>query len=132
MTPDCPDSSDKATAPLSEVLARIGWELRDLASAADDLQAVISPNVSNCRCTQWSDLTALQSLDLMRQTLEGVAHFVEALAIAGGGNLQNDPHVDPHHASRGVMLSALSTRLTRSRGVDAATASTASGDCEHF
>ena len=127
MTPDLHQGSDNTAVPMSEVLARIANELRVLAWTSDKLQDAISPIVLANGSADSSSIETLQSLDLMSQSIAGIAQVVDALTRADACRCV----VDPAESCRGLTLSALAERIAGSR-VTPLVAKPADGQCDYF
>jgi hypothetical protein len=116
------------TVPVAGTLDRTSTELRKLASVADGLQHLVSQMLPDHRATDIASLIELQRLDYLRQSIAGIADFLEALAT------KVPPHwsLDAKAASQAVSLSELALRLA-SEVDDGANAHVApSGDFELF
>lgn len=127
MTPEFVRESDVPTVPMSEVLARIADELRVLAWTSDNLQDAISPVVLANGGADKSSLSTLQSLDLISQSIAGIAQVVDALTRADASRGM----VDPMAACRGLTLSALADRIAGQEGRSAFSA-VADDQCDYF
>jgi hypothetical protein len=119
--------SDVPTVPMSEVLARIADELRVLAWTSDNLQDAISPVVLANGGANKSSIATLQSLDLISQSIAGIAQVVDALTRADA----SQGMVDPMAACRGLTLSALADRIAGQEG-RSATSAVADDQCDYF
>lgn len=127
MKPCSLSPDDPMLVPIAALLSRIERELRDLASASDELQTVISPALSVDQLLKTGLFPAVQSLDHMSQTLCAIADFVKAVA----STVPNKWQIDPRSAAVVLSLADLAARLTQSKN-DSETAKLSRGDCEHF
>ncbi len=127
MTPDLQQDNAAATVPMSEVLARIANELRVLAWTSDKLQDAISPVFLANGSADSSSIATLQSLDLMSQSISGIAQVVDALTRVDACQCA----VDPAESCRGLTLSALAERIAGTR-VKSAVAKPSDGQCNYF
>jgi hypothetical protein len=117
MDSDILDTSDAKALPVAELLRRVALELRDLVQTVDGLQLLVgdlAPRGAGCDA---SVVKRLQDFDRLGQTLSGVADFSEALGSAAPDHWR----LNPHPASRIVLLADLAARLaSRERAPSAA------------
>lgn len=93
--------------PSSDVLMGIGHELRALAGGVDDIEELVSNLVVAGSFQGSASLYQLQSLDKLRQSLEGIADFLDVLS-----HVLPNSRFDPSHAAGVVKLAELSRRLS--------------------
>lgn len=93
--------------PSAEVLMGIGHELRTLAGGVDDIEELVSNLVVAGSFRGSASLYQLQSLDKLRQSLEGIADFLDVLS-----NVLPNSRFDPSPAAGVVKLADLSRRLS--------------------
>jgi hypothetical protein len=106
MESDSFETFDK-TMPLADLLRRIAVELRDLTQTVDDLQLVVGRLVSGGAMRDGNAVHQLQNFDRLGQTIAGIADFTETLI----GSVPEHWRLNPHPASRAVLLSDLAARL---------------------
>lgn len=122
---------DSEAVPVAGTLHRASRELRGLAGATDGIQCLVSELLLDHKSTDVTSLLELQRLDHLRQSIAGIADFLEALAAAA------PPHwlLDAKAASQAVTVSELAWRLAPAldaRLVHANAHSASLGDCELF
>jgi hypothetical protein len=89
--------------PLADLLARIAGELRDLAAGVEDANVLGALSATSPRAA----VTALQSLDATRQSLEALADVVDRCAtVCPPGSA-----LDPARHLADLPLAALASRL---------------------
>lgn len=116
------------TMPVADLLQRIAEELRDLSLVVDDLQSLVGRLVSASAIRDSDAMRELQNFDRLGQNLSGVASFAEALGAAAPG----DWLLNPHPASRAVLLSDLAARLVSQPGREPADNLAGAGELEFF
>jgi hypothetical protein len=92
---------------VAELLRRMAQELRQLTPVVDNLQSLVGRLVSANVLQDTGMAHQLQHFDSLGQTLSAIADFAEAL----GGDAPPEWLLDPHSASRAVLLSDLAARL---------------------
>jgi hypothetical protein len=127
MDPDFFETPDAKTTPVADLLRRIAVELRDLTQTVDDLQLAVGGLVSSSAAHDACAMHQLQNFDALSQTLSGLADFTQALGDAASEHWR----LNPHPASRVVLLSDLAVRLVSNEPAPAAEAS-AAGEFEFF
>jgi hypothetical protein len=127
MEPDFFETPDAKTTPVADLLRRIARELRDLSRTVDDLQLSVGGLVSGGAAHDAGAMRQLQNFDSLGQTISGLADFTQAL----GGAAPEHWRLNPHPASRVVLLSDLAVRLVSNERAPAADAS-AAGEFEFF
>jgi len=100
------DTLDTALVPLADVLETISAELRELATSVDGLEALVGNLVVAGGFGGSQSVYEFQTLDRLRQSISGIADFLDAARIVPG-----DCRVDAVKASQSVTLTALSRRL---------------------
>lgn len=121
------DATGSADAPIGEVLGRTARELNHLSARLLYVEAAVGPLVLDAAPCDPSLVRRIQELDHIRQRVEGLAHFIAALALISPDQCL----VDAGAAARLVTLADLAARLTLA---DASAAEHAGdwGDCELF
>jgi len=113
--------------PVGVILLRASAELRELVSLSDRIQVVIGGLIEENGAEFSDELYQLQSLDCLRQTIAGIADFIEALAT----DVPSQWSADVKHAAQSVCLSDLRSRLSGEPDASAAH-STDAGGCALF
>lgn len=93
--------------PVADLLRRMAHELRHLTPVVDNLQTLVGDLVSANGVRDSDVAHQLQQFDSLGQTLSAIADFAEALS----GDAPRDWLLNPHSASRAVLLSDLAARL---------------------
>jgi hypothetical protein len=93
--------------PVADLLRRMAQELRHLTPVVDNLQLLVGRLVSASIMQDGNMAHQLQHFDSLGQTLSAIADFAEAL----GGDAPAEWLLNPHSASRAVLLSDLAERL---------------------
>jgi hypothetical protein len=93
--------------PVADLLRRMAQELRHLTPVVDSLQVLVGRLVSANPVKDRATAHQLQHFDSLGQTLAAIADFAEAL----GGDAPSEWLLNPHSASRAVLLSDLAARL---------------------
>lgn len=93
--------------PVADLLRRMAQELRHLTPVVDNLQLLVGRLVSASIMQDSNMAHQLQHFDSLGQTLSAIADFAEAL----GGDAPAEWLLNPHSASRAVLLSDLAERL---------------------
>ena len=93
--------------PVAELLRRMAQELRHLTPVVDNLQLLVGRLVSASMIQDGATARQLQHFDSLGQTLSAIADFAEALS----GDAPSEWLLNPHSASRAVLLSDLAARL---------------------
>jgi hypothetical protein len=113
--------------PVADLLRRMGHELRDLTHTVERLQLAVGRLVSGG--VRDSDAVhELQHFDRLGQTLSAIADFAEAL----GGDAPAQWLLNPHSASRAVLLSDLAARLVSQLETTPVSNSCIAGEFEFF
>jgi hypothetical protein len=114
--------------PVAGTLDRTSSELRRLVSVTDGVQHLVSQMLLDHRATDITSLIELQRLDYLRQSIAGIADFLEALAATA------PPHwsLDVKAASQAVTLSELALRLASSVDTNPTAHAAPGGDFELF
>jgi hypothetical protein len=114
--------------PVAGTLDRTSGELRRLAAVTDGIQHLVSQMVLDHTASDVTSLLELQRLDYLRQSIAGIADFLEALAAAA------PPHwsLDAMTASQAVNLSELALRLASAPDPRPSAHAASVGDCELF
>jgi hypothetical protein len=128
MDSDAFETSNSKTVPVADLLRRIAQELRDLTQTIDDLQQVLGRLVSNSAVRDSGSVRELQNFDRLGQTMSGIADFVDAL----GEDAPADWRLNPHPASRVLLLSELAVRLVSQNARAPVPASQEAGEFEFF
>jgi hypothetical protein len=123
-------SAEPALTPVPDLLGRVSAELRDMAAGVDRLHtlagALAGAGDGNA-ARDHAYLQALQSADLIEQTLRGLAGFLADLAQAAAPGW----HIDAHNALAAITLSDLAARLA-APPQPAPAQQELNGDCEFF
>jgi len=119
----CQDD-DSRTISAAAILENVGSELRGLASAVEELED-LTAELATGICS--ASLCRLQNLDSIRQSLEGIADFLESLAED-----LTDTFVDPASPARIVKLAELGRRLGFALREDECDEAGATGELELF
>ncbi len=106
---------DGGLVPTVDVLAKISTELRELAASVDGLEALVGNLVVAGGFGGSQSVYEFQTLDRLRQSISGIADFLEAAQI-----VPDDCRIDALKASKAVTLAALSRRLAMQTNEDAA------------
>ena len=121
------ETSRSRTMPVADLLRRMGHELRDLTHTVERLQLAVGRLVSGG--VRDSDAVhELQHFDRLGQTLSAIADFAEAL----GGDAPAQWLLNPHSASRAVLLSDLAARLVSQLETTPVSNSCIAGEFEVF
>jgi hypothetical protein len=98
---------DPDAVPVASTLHRTSRELRGLVATTDAIQCLVGELLLERKSTDVTSLLELQRLDQLRQSIAGIADFLDALGTAA------PPHwrLDPTAASRTVTVSELAQRL---------------------
>lgn len=99
--------SECSLVPAAGVLAGVGAELRGLASTVDEMESLVGNLIVAGAFFGSDSVYQLQALDHLRQSLQGIADFLDGLSA----NLP-ETRVDANAASAGVKLSQLRRALT--------------------
>lgn len=116
--------------PLTEILSRVGTELKDVAVLIERLEPLIdSEEVANS-VDSVEHMKLLQGVDLAVQKARGLADFVDSIS----GDLDAELLVDLTTALNLITLSDLKTRLSSSDQtvISADAYEKASGDLDFF
>jgi hypothetical protein len=114
--------------PVAELLRRMAQELRHLTPVVDNLQLLVGRLVSVSIIQDGAMAHQLQHFDSLGQTLSAIADFAEAL----GGDAPADWLLNPHSASRAVLLSDLAERLVSHLETPSILAPAVAGEFEFF
>lgn len=120
-------AAEPAAVPLSDVLDRVGSELRQLASAVEGLEALVGKLVISDTVSKLQSVYELQALDELRQTLDGLADFLDHVTFDA-----IDCRIDAIAASRVVKLASLSKRLSEVAAIADAPDGVEAGQVELF
>lgn len=107
---------------LSDVLARIARELRRMHVAGQEIEEAVGGQIRNGRLPTGTMHLSLQRLDLLVQSLDGLALFIGHIA----DDLGVDPRIDPREAARRVVVRDLAHSLggmSRARRIEEDSAS---------
>ena len=115
-------------AGLCRALHRLSSELHRLASENQLVQQSIAVAFEHVVDPKMADLTALQHLDIMHQTLVGLAQFTDRLSQLA----PSDCTVDPRVACAGIVLSALVDRLSEAAPLPNVVVAAPTGEYEPF
>jgi hypothetical protein len=127
MEPDPCDLHDDKTVPVADLFGRIAAELRELTQTVDALQNLAGRLASGTAKRDSEAVRQLQEFDRLGQTLSGVADFIDAL----DGSVPEQWRVNPHPASRVLLLADLAVRLVSNAPAPMADVSVA-GEFEFF
>ena len=114
--------------PVAELLRRMAHELRHLTPVVDSLQALVGDLVSASVVRDSDAAHQLQQFDSLGQTLSAIVDFAEALS----GDVPTEWLLDPHSASRAVLLSDLAARLVSHLEASTSPAPAVAGELEFF
>jgi hypothetical protein len=114
--------------PIADLLRRMAQELRDLTPVVETLQLLVGRLVSAGAIRDSGAALQLQHFDSLGQTLAAIADFAEAL----GGDAPAEWLLDPHSASRAVLLSDLAARLVSHLETPPDSNSAVAGELEFF
>jgi hypothetical protein len=95
------------TLPVAGTLHRTSRELRALAAATDTIQCLVGELLLERKPTDVTSLLELQRLDHLRQSIAGIADFLDALGTAAPSHWR----LDAMAASRAVSVLELAQRL---------------------
>ena len=84
-SPRAPEPRAPDYAPVAELLANAGVELRGLCAAAYDLEAAVGALITARGPMGAEGLRGLQELDRLIQHIDGLADYLQALAEASEG-----------------------------------------------
>jgi hypothetical protein len=114
--------------PVAGTLDRASGELRRLVAVTDGVQHLVSQMLLDHRANDITSLIELQRLDFLRQSIAGIADFLEALAATA------PPHwsLDVKAATQAVTLSELALRLASTVDSNPTEHAEPAGDCELF
>jgi hypothetical protein len=93
--------------PVAGTLHRTSRELRALAAATDTIQCLVGELLLERKPTDVTSLLELQRLDHLRQSIAGIADFLDALGTAAPSHWR----LDAMAASRAVSVLELAQRL---------------------
>lgn len=128
METDSLGALDSKTMPVADLLRRIAIELRSLTRTVDDLQIVVGKLVANSAACDVHVVRQLQNFDSLGQTVSGVADFIDAL----GATAPEHWRLNPHPASRVLLLSDLALRLVSHHDRALAVETSEAGEFEFF
>jgi hypothetical protein len=114
--------------PVAELLRRMAHELRHLTPVVDNLQTLVGDLVSASVVRDSDAAHQLQQFDSLGQTLSAIADFAAALS----GDVPSEWLLDPHSASRAVLLSDLAARLVSHLEASTSPALAVAGELEFF
>jgi hypothetical protein len=114
--------------PVAELLRRMAQELRHLTPVVDNLQLLVGRLVSASMIQDGGTARQLQHFDSLGQTLSAIADFAEALS----GDAPPEWLLNPHSASRAVLLSDLAARLVSHLEAPPEVNASAAGELEFF
>ena len=114
--------------PVADLLRRMAQELRHLTPVVDNLQLIVGRLVSASMIKDSSIAHQLQHFDSLAQTLSAIADFAEALS----GDAPQEWLLNPHSASRAVLLSDLAQRLVSHLESPPEVTASAAGELEFF
>ncbi|MGA2793267.1 MAG: hypothetical protein ABSE69_06980 [Roseiarcus sp.] len=121
-------TSHSRAMPVADLLRRMGKELRDLTHTVERLQLVVGRLVSGGGMRDSDAVHELQHFDRLGQTLSAIADFAEALS----GDAPAQWLLNPHSASRAVLLSDLAARLVSQLETTPVSNSSIAGEFEFF
>ncbi len=116
------------TMPIADLLRRMAQELRDLTPVVENLQLLVGRLVLAGAIRDSGAAHQLQHFDSLGQTLAAIADFAEAL----GGDAPVEWLLNPHSASRAVLLSDLAARLVSHLEAPLGSNSAVAGELEFF
>jgi hypothetical protein len=116
------------SVPVAGTLDRTSSELRKLASATAGVQHLVSQVLQDHRTSDITTLVELQRLDYLRQSIAGIADFLEVLAATAPAHWS----LDVKAASEAVTLSELALRLASVADPGPSAHAASTGDCELF
>lgn len=122
------ETSRSRAVPVADLLRRMGQELRDLTHTVEKLQLVVGRLVSGGGVQDSDAVHELQHFDRLGQTLSAIADFAEAL----GGDAPAQWLLNPHSASRAILLSDLAARLVSQLETTPVVNSCIAGELEFF
>jgi hypothetical protein len=94
--------------PLANALGRTTSELRAIVASVDDLEHAVGAMLSPSPTPSNTHIQELQSLDMIRQRVAGIADFLEAL----NETVPEIWRVDANSAARLVTLADMAARLS--------------------
>lgn len=101
------ETAIRGAEPISQLLTRASAELRDMASVTDDLEALVGNLVLAGSFGTSNSIYDLQKLDLLRQSIAGIADFLDGICRSSHPGWT----VDSNSAAETVKLAGLSERL---------------------
>lgn len=116
------------TLPVADLLRRMAQELRQLTPVVDNLQLLVGQLVSASAIRDSGVAHQLQHFDSLGQTLAAIADFADALS----GDAPPEWLLNPHSASRAVLLSDLAARLVSQLESTPVAAAAVAGEFEFF
>ena len=120
-------AAEAAAVPLADVLDRVCGELRHLASAVEGLEALVGKLVISDSVSKLQSVYELQALDELRQTLDGLADFLDHVTFDSINCC-----IDAVAASRVVKLASLSKRLSEVAAIADVSENEEAGQVELF
>ncbi len=121
-------TANSATMPVADLLRRMSQELRDLTHTVEKLQHVVGRLFSGSAVRECNAMHELQHFDRLGQSLSAIADFAEALS----GDAPTEWHLNPHSASRVVLLSDMAARLVSQLEVVSGPDGYVAGELEFF
>src|SRR5260370_38092368 len=120
--------SPPRAVPVADLLRRMAQELRHLTPVVDNLQLLVGRLVSASMIQDSSTAHQLQHFDSLGQTLSAIADFAEALSA----DAPPEWLLNPHSASRAVLLSDLAARLVSHLEAPPVVSASVAGELEFF
>lgn len=130
MSNNSENSTSDLREPLTEILNRVGTELRDVAILIERLEPLLENEDVASNVDAMEHMKLLQGIDLAVQKARGLADFLGSVS----GNMDVEHLVDITTALNLITLSELKKRLSSpdQAAVSADTYEKASGDLDFF
>lgn len=114
--------------PLADILCRVANELRKLQKGATGIDDAVSNLLQADTAFSREQVQNLQFLDLLCQSLDCLAHFLENMS----DNMDPKWKYDPRTATATLLLYSIAAHLSEPNSLSSATKGTEKGECTFF